>query len=102
MEVAYNKILWVAHQGLLEWLPAGPLHIIYEEINYCNNTRDQNKVICLEIKSKITVLMSRNAPLLLSKRADTCEKPEVYHQQTPELSLKDSNKHLIRKGGIWE
>lgn len=44
--------------------------------------------------------MSRNAPLLLSERADTCEKPEVYHQQTPELSLKDSNKHLIRKGGI--
>lgn len=50
-------------------------------------------------------LMSRNAqngPLLLAKRADIYEMIEIYHQKPPELSLKDSNKHLIRKGGSGE
>lgn len=35
----------------------------------------------------------------LQKNLISVEKPEVYHQQTPELSLKDSTKHLARNGG---
>lgn len=42
-----------------EMMPAGPLHVICEENNYCNNKRDQNKLIYLEIKIKIMSLMSR-------------------------------------------
>lgn len=86
--------LWFVHQGLLEWLSADPLRINCGEITCCNKRRDQNEVICLEIKSKITSLMSRKAQnglLLFAKRVDTCEKPEIYHWQTPEPSLKDSN-----------
>lgn len=50
-------------------------------------------------------LMSKNAqngPMLFAKRADICEEPEIYHQQNPELSLKDRNKHLIGKCGLGE
>lgn len=34
--------------------------------------------------------------------AGICEKPEIHHQQTPDLSLKDRSKHLIKKGGLGE